>query len=337
MKKVTIRDVAKEAGVSIATISRALSGKGKVSPETQAVIEKAIRKTGYLQPPATALNRDVPSGIFYLVVRNLKTNSYSEQLNNHMIQTACQNGLRVLTVDIESREGFGVFPNTEIMNLIQEAAQNRAVGIIISGFSDLKMTQETKDLIRKYAMPIVFINRNMIPNSFNRILTGSDRGAYIATQYLIDQGRKGLLMVQPPYQSGKTNGFIQAVKENEGKAFEYMVRISDGIRQEDIDKVVREAFQENPAIDGIVCCEDEMAAYVLQTLHSLGKKVKDEVDVIGYNDNLAQYLNPPISSVRVPLDEICKNAIEMLTDPVLQSPDTTAKMILLDPQLIVRN
>ena len=89
-------------------------------------------------------------------------------------------------------------------------------------------------------------------------------------------------------------------------------------------------------MDGILCCADEFAAHMLQLLSKLGKAVPSQVELIGYNDNLAPFLNPPISSVRVPLAEIAEQALDILLDERTAASGSPVKSILLDPKLILR-
>ncbi len=335
MKKVTIRDVARVAGVSPATISRAISGKNCVSPETQARIDKALRETGYLfQEESMPLGKT--RGCFYFLMKSMRVNTYARLLNESMIQMASNYGLRVVSVNIEN-SNFLEFPDQEILKVKREAVENRARGIIISGFSDQRMLPSTKDVLCEDKLPLVFINRSLTPYSFNRILTGSDRGAYMAVKYLIDKGRRNLLMIQLPYQGGKTKGFLDAVGECADESLDYKVQIVQNSGIEEASRAVTEALEENPNIDGILCCEDEIAAGVLRKITELGKKIPRDIDLIGYNDNLAPLLTPPISSVKVPFEEICKSAIEMLMDEKLYMQNASAKTVLLDPQLMIRN
>lgn len=339
MKKVTIRDVAKAAGVSTATISRAINGKKKVSPETQALIEKAIRETGYLEPEETQLLSGQSEGMFYFVMKSLSINTYAGLLNQSMIRAAEQFSLRVVSVNVEvgaGKDGVHYFPDEEILALAKEAVRMRARGIIISGFSDQWMSPEVKAMLLKYEVPLVFINRSLTSNSFNRILTGSDRGAYMATQYLYEEGRRNLLMIQLPFHAGKTKGFLDAVSQLADEALEYRVVIAPDSSTKQTGKVIRDALEETPQTDGVLCCDDEIAAGVLRELLRMGKRVPEDICLIGYNDNLAPLLTPPLSSVRVPLNKISETAIEMLLDTKLHIPGEPAKTVLLDPQLIIR-
>ncbi|MCI9635906.1 MAG: LacI family transcriptional regulator [Hungatella sp.] len=339
MKKVTIRDVAKAAGVSTATISRAISGKTKVSPETMAIIEKAIRETGYLEPEQAPSASGQSGGQVYFVMKSLSSNKYAELLNQSMIRVAEKFRLRVVSVNIEvddERNGDRYFPDDEIMELVKEVVRIGARGMIISGFSDQWMAKEVKRLILNHQVPIVFINRSMTLNSFNRILTGSDRGTYMAVQYLVREGRRDLLMIQLPFHMGKTRGFVEAVSSLAMEDLNHRVMIAENSDPGEIARVIGEALEENPDTDGIICCDDEIAAAALRKLLMMGKKVPEDIDLIGYNDNLAPLLTPPLSSVRVPMNKICETAIEMLLDTRQHAPGEPAKTVLLDPQLIIR-
>ena len=101
MKKVTIRDVARAAGVSVATVSRAINGSDAVTPETQQRILEVIRTTGY-QIPGGGKKTSAEDGLLYFIMKRASTNVYSALLNRQMILEAGKKGLTVVSANIET-------------------------------------------------------------------------------------------------------------------------------------------------------------------------------------------------------------------------------------------
>lgn len=335
MKKVTIKDVAQAAGVSAATVSRAINGGSLVTPETLRTIQRAVAETGYVLPENSPLRSEQGGGLMYLVLKSIAKNSYSWVLNRSMVLTAERYGLRVVAVDVVV-DGYENVPDDQIQSHAMEAQRHNASALIISGFADEHMREETRKLLHGLSLPVVFINRSLSTNGFNRILTAGDRGAYLATRHMLQQGRKDLLMVVLSGHDGKVEGFSRAVSECQDVQVHHTVVIAPDDSIEATSAVIRDAFARDPNIDGIFCCADELAAGALRYLSEHGKRVPQDVELIGYNDNLAGLLTPPVSSVRIPMEKICEAAIEMALDKEQNRPETPAKAILLDPQLVLR-
>lgn len=332
MKKVTIRDVARAAGVSVATVSRAINGSDAVTPETQQRIQEVIRTTGYQMPGG---EKKVPaeSGLIYFIMKRASTNIYSVLLNRQMILEAEKKGLTVISANIEAPQAV---MSEEVLKNLRLASQMNVRGVVISGQSEESLSPKVQQYLRGCGLPLVFINRSMSKYSYNRVLTGSERGAYQAVTHFLENGRRHLLMLTLPHHNGKTQGFEHAVREYEGDDLYHQVCTTTDDSYESCARALLDALEQDPEIDGILCCADELAACVLQKLTELGKCVPKEVELIGYNDNLAPLLNPPLSSIHVPLEQIAASAVEMILDEKLHRPGASAKTVLMDPQLILR-
>ncbi|ETP72956.1 transcriptional regulator [Lachnospiraceae bacterium JC7] len=335
MKKTTIRDIARIAGVSAATVSRALNGTGTVTEDTKQRIADAIRVTGYqLSGPAPS-EFTTKEGFIYLVMRNASTNVYSRLLNHQLMLAADKRGMTLVTANLEKQGGFF---EEDISFYLRQAHQIHARGFIISGFTDKSISPDSIKALESCDIPVVSISRTMFraSHSFNHILTGSERGGYLATMHLIDNGRRHLLMVSLPNHHGKIHGFEDAIRSSEVEGIHSQIRFASDESAESCTEALKAALKEDPAIDGILCCSDEVAAYILQALNAMEKKVPDQIELIGYNNNLAPLLNPPISSVRVPLPELAEQTIDLLMDEEQKAPGAPSKSVLLEPQLIIR-
>lgn len=332
MKKVTIRDVAQAANLSIATVSRVLSGKPNVSKETRQQIAAAIRQTNYRISPEMDRSLLAEDGLVYFIMRSASFNTYSQLLNQQMILAAGSRGLRIVTGNVETRtDSF----EEELLDCLNQARRIGVRGVIISGFAENKLPDAVIQALRKLALPVVLINRTISDYSFSRVLTGSERGAFMAASHLLKAGRRHLLMLTYPNHTGKRSGFERAIAEWAGEAIVHQAAETLDDSEESCENALRAAMEKDPLLDGILCSSDEQAARALQFLRRIGKAVPDEIELIGFNDNLAPFLSPPISSVRVPLSQIAETAIELFLDQE-RSPDAPVKTVMLDPQLMIR-
>lgn len=337
MKSITIRDVAREAGVSIATVSRVLSGKSNVSAETRQQIAETIKRIGYKLPATADRSLLASDGIIYYIMRSASVNVYSHLLNRQLIQAADARGLKIVTSNIEVDTSVSeAFPEEEMMACLQQARRSSVCGIIISGFSEDFMTAAVLQALRELPFPVVLIVRAPSDYSFNRVLTGGERGAFQATQHMLNTGRRHLMMVTFRNHVGKRTGFERAIQEY-GRAgvSSQMIEVPDD-SYESCEVALEEALRTDADVDGILCCADELAARLCQKLWRIGKRVPEDVEVIGYNDNLAPFLCPPLSSVHVPLKLIAKTALDLIFEQDQGQAGNICKSVMLDPQLILR-
>ena len=333
MKNVTIRDVANAANVSIATVSRVLRGKDNVSEETRRQIAQAIRSTGYRISPELDRSLLAEDGLIYFIMRSASVNKYSQLLCQEMIRAADHRGLRLIAANVEARNRAY---DEDLLACLEQAQRLGVRGVIQSGFTESSMSPAVIGALQALRLPVVMINRSFSDYSFCRVLTGSERGAFMAAQHMLEKGRRHLLMLTYPGHHGKQAGFQRAVSERtDGPVFSQVLETkADSL--ECCKAVLDTALQNDPLLDGILCCSDEQAARVLQALHQKGKKVPDDLLLIGFNDNLAPFLSPPIPSVRVPLAEIAAAAIDLFLEQEKAQVPAPAKSVLLDPRLILR-
>ncbi|MDR1625070.1 MAG: LacI family transcriptional regulator [Spirochaetia bacterium] len=341
MKKVTIKDIAKKAGVSTATVSRALSKGALVADETQFAIAKAAGELGYNRSSKALLRNEGKPGLIYFLMKSAQINPFARMLDFSIIQAAEKWNIKIVSASLnpEATKTGKPDPLTEahIIMHIQEAMKLCVKGMIISGFEDKIMNKSISLLIQNCGIPIVFINRGFDSYSFTCVSSDASKGIYFATKYLLENGRKNLLMLALTWQMLRTRGFLRAIEEHSPEKPKHaVVEIHDDSIKNTYGETEK-IFKKNPHIDGILCSSDELAAGVLRYLVHEGKKVPDDVELIGYNDNLAPMLTPPISSVQVPIKEIAESAIEMIVKEEAGTDPSLVKTVILEPRLIVRN
>jgi LacI family transcriptional regulator len=340
MKKATINDVARKACVSVATVSRALNKGGLVSDETRLSIAKAMEEVGYNKSSKTVFRNEGKSGLIYFIMKSVNINTYAQMLDFSIIQAAEKWNMKIVSSSLNPEIFDGSKANSPVeahfIMHIQEAIKLGVCGIIISGFDDATMNHSISLLLQTAGIPVVFINRNFDYYSFNCVCSEAAKGTYLAVRHLLENKRKNLLMLALSWQKKRSSGLLQAIEDWNGPKPEYSIV---ELRDDAIERVYEETkkiLEKKPGVDGIHCSSDELAAGVLRYLIHVGKKIPDEVELIGYNDNLAPLLTPPISSVRIPIEEIAELAIEMIAKDEPKVTSSSVKTVILDPGLIIR-
>ncbi len=299
----TLKDVAREAGLSVGTVSRVLNNRGYISEETRASVKAAMTRLNY-QPnemarslskqSSTTIGVIVPSiahPYFSKVVNCLESIAYEE---NYQILMFCSHGKT-------SREE----------EYVRVCCSNRVAGLILCS-GGVKTGK-----LRNLGFPVV---------TFERFLNEADagvecdnyEGGILAAEELIRSGCRNLMCVvgagevsMPADQ--RKEGFLDVCKRTPG----IFVReyVCAAVHQDDLNYVpeLRTFLDAMPEADGIFAGSDVIGMQMLAELTRRGKRVPQEVRIVGYDDvNLAQMTNPQLTTIHQPVQEMARACIDII-------------------------
>lgn len=306
----TVRDVAREAGVSLATVSRVLNNRDVVRPETRERVIKAVEKLDYV-PSATA--------------RSLKT-SCAKTIG--LILPSLTNPFFPSLIDAASREaetsGYSVLikvDNNPVRAAHFLARSNAVDGIVIVDNQWVSSDMQEEPL----TVPAVAFDR--VPN-FPVAATyqvSNFVGAGAVTSHLIDIGCRTLLHISGPegfdVTSKRLSGFREAVLE-EGKSKQISVHVGVGDFSFDSGRrVAHEYLSQHPEIDGIFAANDLMAIGAINAAKDLGKECPREVAIAGFDGiDIGRYTTPRLTTYEQPIDVIARDSVQHLLR-ILQDGD----------------
>ena len=323
----TIYDIAREAGVSIATVSRVLNG-GKVAEATRAKVQAILDSCDY-QPSRVAQGlatrqsrcvavmtvdiRDVHhAAIAYEIERTMATAGYSTILCN-LGGTLDRAGEYLRTLN--AQQIIGVF----------------FVGSVF-------VTPPCREYIAKYVpdIPILFANAVLpLPNAYG-ILADEEGGFYQAVKQLIRAGRRSIAFVNDDdteSEAHKRNGYRRAIRE-----YGLPERCCRAERSIEGGRLVTERIlQQDPGTDAIVFSEDTTAVGGLHTLQTTGRRIPDEIAVIGCNNSIyCTICYPQLTSIDNSLHETGRMAAQQMIRLLNHEPDVE-KTICLPCRLVLRD
>ncbi len=325
MKKITISDVAREAGVSIATVSRVLNNSPYVRPEIRRKVQEAIRKLNYqpsLFAQGLAGKRTKTIGLVIPAYEGIFYSYYGNEIVKN-IGTIC--------VEL----GFDLFlhistPKRNINFSILE-------GMIFADVIENKIQLE-ECLARE--IPCVVINHSFEDLEVNFIAVENQKVAFEAVSYLISLGHKriahitGDLRTQCAQQ--RLQGYKQALEKAKIKIDEELIKIGN------FSKILaRRATQELLKLKNrptaIFCASDEMAQECMYVIFEHKLKVPEDISIIGFDDNPLCLMTPvALSTIRQPLVEMSRKAVEMLNSIIFKE-EKGFKKIYLPARLIIRD
>ncbi|MBQ9886334.1 MAG: LacI family DNA-binding transcriptional regulator [Lachnospiraceae bacterium] len=289
MNKVTIKDVAKEAGVSISTVSNALNGTGSLSEETKQMVLDVANRLNYIP---NINGRGLKTGSskmigFYTISVN---GAYFYELVDSMY-TECE------------KRGFGLnIMVTHDLNLIASHALSRRVdGVII--YQEAAEMKRVEEILRVNEVRTVFLDREIEDKYIGSVVFDSYQGGIDATNYLIENGHKRIGYINGTIGNYdcilRTKGYKDALAQH-GLEYNPAWTIEGDFREAVAYKNMTEYLDNGGEIpDAFFACNDLSAIGVMRALKEHGYSVPEDVSVIGIDDiEVAKYIEPGISTIK---------------------------------------
>ncbi len=323
---VTIQDVAAAAGVSTASVSRALSGSRPVRPETLHKVLEATRRLNYqVNPVASALRGKITKTVG-MVVPDI-TNPFFPAVVKSVEDVLHDLGMSLFLCD--SSES----PVVEAERIA--ALLNRGVdGIIVSPVDNLASRAAIAAAAKR--VPLVQIDRHVNVDS-DIVTVDHGAGIALAIDHLISIGADSFAFVTTAKQSSIANERLAAYMRKLRPLDRMSAhRVLRGDLTVEWGRTAALKLIDESCPRAIVCANDLIALGVLQALRSQGLKVPQDVAVTGFDDGLlAQVANPPLTSVHQPLEALGREAVRMLTSAI-EDRSLPPRKLRLAPSLSIR-
>ncbi|HCM25954.1 MAG: LacI family transcriptional regulator [Treponema sp. GWB1_62_6] len=304
--KPTIKDVARQSGVSVATVSRILNGLQGFSPETRARVEASIAELGY-RPNAVARGLVNQSTGIIGVLLPCVTDKFATLLLQGIEDGARERGYSVIVCNTESN-------GNRTMEYLRVLEEQRVDGIV---FASEWITDDYGRELRAMKVPVVLTATMSMKFPFPYVKVDDRLAAYSATRYLLDKGHRNIALLSgsPSDRIAGTpriEGWRQALEEAGLPVEERMVAYGDFHFASGIAGA-ETLSGSYPEATAVFATSDEMALGVLSWAYRKGMPIPSGLSVLGYDDTLAAEMAiPPLSSVRQPIYEMGRTASELL-------------------------
>lgn len=332
-RRVTIKDIAEEMGVSTATVSNVIHGKTKkISDRTVAKVQEKLQESGYIPNMAAVLLAQNSSKIVCVVV------SDHERYEGRMLEDPFVSQM-INTISKElTKCGYFMMIKEErdIDRIVEYASMWNMAGLILMGYCSV----DYEKLRAKMHIPFVVVD-SYERNVKNYIDIGIDNidGGYQAGQYLIRNGHERILYFADNKEDCdlfRYQGLTKAMKEKHltvDEDFYYLVNIEKAQREADYEEMFH--FIEEKMITAVFAASDQYALEFMRFLLKQGIKVPDDISIVGFDDiPLASQIYPGLSTVSQDIPLRGKMAVEMLQDQI--EGRTSGKSVLLPAKLIER-
>ncbi len=301
----TIKDVAKKANVSVATVSRVVNNTGYVNHETRKIVQDVIEELNYIPNELARSLFRKKSNIMGLIVPHISTYFFAELIES-LEDEITKKGYKLMIFnskdDIELEKKYiNVFSQYNIDGLI------------------LVANSECISYYKKLSIPILTID-HIIDSEIPSITSDNVQGGELAARKLISTGAKNILHFRGPSVLitviDRARGFYQVMDESniDVYSFDLDFRVPD---LKDIEMFIKK----HPNVDGIFCSSDIIAIYVISVLTKLGYKIPDDVQVVGFdNIELCNVLIPKITTIAQPIVDLGITAIDKLIKMIKKEP-----------------
>lgn len=322
MRMVNIKDVAKFANVSTATVSRIINDRPGANVETEKRVREAIKTLNYHPNNIARSLSNKSSNLIAFIVPNLN-NPYFTDLINLLDVSAEKHGYKLYLCNSNDN-------SKNISYFLKSIVDNYIKTVIINS---LAVTDEHIDYLKKHNITVITIDRTNLVNYPNAVSIDHYRGSYLATKYLIKNCKcNNIIFISGSMKEqssiSRFNGYKEAVekytKHQSIRLLEGDFTFASGY------KLAKEELQKTTQIHGIVCANDAMAIGVIRACFELNIKIPEDVQIIGYdNCSLSSYTTPALTTV----NQLDFKLGEIIMDAIDKGEDIKSELI---PEIIMR-
>ena len=325
-KSVTMADVAEYCGCSRATISRVLNNDKSVTPETYKTVHEAIKKLDYHpNSMARALSGGKSNTVAVVVPDGWKYQPYYINLLDAIEDVADSKGYHL------------ILKRRKYIDSVYDLVSQKIVdGVIIRNMEDFDKEQKLFSKMNRVGIPFVLIGQPV--DNYPFVKVDNVGGGRALAEYFISQKFKKILIISGP--SGhidsidRTAGFKMGLIDHGFDIRNIIIR--EGDFSKDSGYRIAENYLLTDNVDAVFAHNDRTALGVILYCREAGIKIPDDLCIAGYDNNFfAEFLNPALTTLKVPMREIGTLAMESLS-LMIENKDRPNARIILPPELIIR-
>lgn len=327
----TIHDIAKFAGVSLATVSRVLREPDKVTPARRARVREAIAHFNYV-PNAVAQQLRRPRFRTILVIIPEISNLFFAEALKNIENVAHELGCRILIGETQRNQD-------RLDHYVDLVTSRMADGLILFGSLVPSVLRACLEAGLPLPFPVVLAEGSVPWQNCPRVKIDNFHGGKMAAAYLVETGRKRIAMISGPLRytvsMDRLDGYREALAEagreprqdwivegdfSMASGFEAMERLLD--------------LEERP--DAVFCAGDEMAIGAQAAIRERGLRMPDDIAIIGFDDmRFAAFASPPLTTIRQPAAQLGEAAVHLM-QAIFHGGRSENNSIILPHELIVR-
>ena len=325
MKEIKLIDIAREAGVSPATVSRIVRKSGYVSDEKRLAVEKIMAEKGYVLPePESSGSPQV------LLIFPHHHSPLFDSISMHMGKALQKMGWQLIVhYSFETRA-------EELIPVIDDARRGDLRGVVFNCCGDSFDFTPIRSYLTSLPFPAIMLERAPEIYGLSKVMLDAAEMLYIAVEYLARYGHDRILYIGRDCdfdtERKRLSGFRAGLRAMDiaGKSAFISVRTYD----RDNGYAAFSAYAAENGLPSAVIAPDQVLMGVMNYLYEKGCRVPEDISLVGLDDTYASLASPPLTSVAFPVAEIAQSAVQILSS---YSDSATPRSILLSTRLTERS
>lgn len=323
-QRVTMKEIARETGFSVNTVSKALRDAPDLSAQTKRMIRDVAKRLGYVANNMASALRSGYSSVLALIVADI-SNPFFGILCKEIEQQAARHNYTVIVFNTEED------PEKED-RAIRTALSQNVDGVLLAPSQN---GAEAVRLLQAYGKPCVLIGRYFTDRAADAVLYDDENGGYLAGKHLLECGCRNLLMINAPHNSSAENrakGFARAMTEVPG-AKSRMLTVESPLGG--VPSALRSAYEQEP-FDGIFAYSDLFAMKAVWVLDEMGVE-PDTVKIVGFDDIQSRLsLSKPLTTIGAGKAAFGQALVELLMKRISGDMSDFPVQQVLPTKLVVR-
>ncbi len=328
--QVTIKDIARELGISPSTVSKALKGHPDISPATKKAVRALVEKWNYKPDPIALSLKSGQSKTIGVIVPEIVHYFFSTVISG-IEDLAYNSGYHVMFC--QSNESY-----EREVKAVNTLLSSRVDGILVSL---CKLTEKFDHFrnITENGIPLVFFDRICDEIETDRVIVDDETGAYEGVKHLISTGCREIIHLSAPQNlliaKNRKNGYIKALKESNLPVREENIIKCDTAEEARI--IVPELIKRVRKPDGIFAVNDLTAAEAMRMVKMGGCKVPDNISIVGFTSGMISELtDPPLTSVEQHGYIVGKEAVRLLISSLENTHEKNFQTIVIKTELVIK-
>ncbi len=337
MDEITIKDIAKQCGVGISTVSRALNNHPDINPETRRKILQVIEDTGFIPNNSARNLKRTDAKCIAVLVKGITNPVFSNMIR--IIEEETQRNKYALVLrHVEMQED-------EVDAALELEKEKRLRGIVFLG----GLFEHSEVKLGKLNVPFIFsmIGVNVLDRAgkvaFSNIAVDDRLESERMTEYLLGLGHRQIALItersERPIGRLRMEGYREAYAKRRLNVPEHLICYV----QEEIDHysmengylTAKKLLESEEEVTAIYAVSDSLAIGACRAVLEAGKRIPEDISVAGYDGiELGEYYNPQLTTIRQPAEEIARKTIHLLLDVIAQREEH--QQIVLPAELVVR-
>lgn len=328
---VTIKEIAKMAGVSKSTVSRVLNNNGYVNEETRLKIEKVISEQEYSPSAAARSLSKKETNTIGVIIPEIDNSFFGEVLKG-ITEVADNKDFSIISCDTQNS-------GEKEFRALRMLEQQRVRGVIITpamGYSDINSVTKLKKMLAKLDVPVVIVDRDFEHSTWDTVTYENFQSGYLATKSLIDAGNKTIGFIKGDMDlkiaKDRFKGYLEAMEEQNITVDERYIYNGD-FTIETAYRIVKNAIEQNMLPDGIVTSNNRTTLGFLKALREKGLAIGRDIAVVGIDHvPMVDIFTDHFSCVSRDTEEMGRMSMRLLLER-MKNPNKMRNIVMIPCKL----